>query len=49
MGFLGVYLACLGSDVVLGDVPSMRDLAERNININRQILKGKVSFSVANW
>jgi hypothetical protein len=49
VGFLGVYLGCLGSDVVLADVPSMRDLAERNININRQILKGRVSFAVANW
>jgi predicted RNA methylase len=49
VGFVGVYLACLGCQVILADFPSMKDLAERNIGINKPLFKGKIDFTVANW
>ena len=49
LGFLGIYLGCLGANVFMADVPSVKDLAERNININKKLLKGKVEFITANW
>lgn len=42
VGLLGLYLAALGANVTLCDVPVMRDLIEKNIKINREMLKGKV-------
>jgi hypothetical protein len=48
-GLLGVYLGALGADVLMADVPSVRDLALRNINLNKSIIKGKVEFITANW
>jgi hypothetical protein len=33
----------------MADVPSVRDLAERNINLNKVLLKGRVDFVTANW
>ena len=41
-GLLGIYLGCLGANVFMADVPSVRDLAERNIGINKKLLKGSV-------
>lgn len=49
VGFVGIYLACLGCQVVLADFPSLKDLVERNIGINKSLFKGKVDFTVANW
>jgi hypothetical protein len=49
VGLLGVYLGCLGANVIMGDVASMKDMATRNININKKIIKGDVSFAVVNW
>lgn len=46
---MGVYLACIGCDVILADFPSMKDLVERNIGINKSHFKGKAEFTVANW
>ena len=46
---LGVYLGALGADVLMADVPSVRDLALRNINLNKSIIKGRVEFITANW
>jgi predicted RNA methylase len=48
-GFVGIYLACLGSQVLLADLPSIRDLAQRNIGINKGVLQGTAEFIVANW
>jgi len=41
-GLLGVYLGALGADVIMADVPSVRDQATRNINLNKSIIKGRV-------
>lgn len=49
VGFVGIYLGCLGCQVVLADFPSLKDLVERNIGINKSLFKGKVDFTVANW
>jgi predicted RNA methylase len=49
VGFVGIYLACLGCQVVLADFPSLKDLVERNIGINKSLFRGKVDFTVANW
>lgn len=49
VGFFGVYLACLGCEVILADMPSMKDLVERNIGLNKSLFKGKADFVVANW
>jgi 16S rRNA G1207 methylase RsmC len=49
IGFVGVYLACLGCQIILADVPSMKDLVERNIGLNKSLFKGKADFTVANW
>jgi methylase of polypeptide subunit release factors len=49
VGFLGIYLACLGNNVIMGDVPSIRDLTERNIGLNKGVIKGKIDFVTANW
>lgn len=49
VGFIGVYLACLGCEVILADMPSMKDLVERNIGLNKSLFKGKADFIVANW
>ena len=48
-GLLGVYLGALGANVLMADVPSVRDLAQRNIHLNKSIIKGKVEFITANW
>jgi predicted RNA methylase len=48
-GLLGVYLCCLGANTFLADVPSVRDLAERNISLNKNLLKGKSEFISVNW
>ena len=42
MGLLGVYLGCIGCNVLMADVPSVRDLAERNIGLNKGLIRGKV-------
>lgn len=42
VGLLGIYLGCLGSDVLLTDLPALKEMASRNINLNRDMLKGKV-------
>lgn len=39
VGLLAIYLCSLGVNVVLSDLPQMKDMAERNINLNRDILK----------
>ena len=49
IGLLGVYLGCLGCNVIMADVPPVRDLAERNIGLNKGLFKGKVEFVTANW
>lgn len=49
VGFIGVYLACLGCEVLLADIPSMKDLVERNIGLNKSLFKGKADFIIANW
>lgn len=49
VGFIGVYLACLGCEVILADMPSMKDLVERNIGLNKSLFKGNADFIVANW
>lgn len=49
VGMLGIYLACLGSNVLMSDVSVLKDLVERNININRKMLKGNPEFVVINW
>ena len=43
VGLVSIYLACLGSRVVMADVPALQDMAERNIGLNRNIIKGRVS------
>ena len=42
IGLLGVYLGCLGANVLMADVPPVRDLAERNISMNKSLLRAKV-------
>ena len=42
VGLLGVYLGCLGANVLMADVPPVRDLAERNISMNKSLLRAKV-------
>ena len=49
VGLVGVYLACLGSKVVMADLPALREMAERNIGLNRKMIKGKADFVVGNW
>ncbi len=49
VGLLGIYLAALGANVVLSDLPAIKDMAERNINLNRDVLKGEAEFVVLNW
>lgn len=49
VGFVGIYLACLGCQVVLADFPSLKDLVERNMGINKSLFRGKVDFTVVNW
>jgi len=41
VGFLGIYLATLGNKVILSDLPSMKELVERNIGLNKSLIKGK--------
>ena len=48
-GLLGIYLGCLGVNVVMADLSSVKDLTERNISLNKSMIKGKVEFAVANW
>ncbi len=48
-GLLGIYLACLGARSLLADVPSVRDLAERNISLNRALIGGRAEFASVNW
>lgn len=31
------------------DIPPVKDLAERNIGINKKLLKGKLEFVSGNW
>jgi hypothetical protein len=33
----------------MGDVPSVRELAERNISLNKSLIKGKAEFVCVNW
>lgn len=40
VGLLSIYLGALGVNTVLTDLPQMKDMAERNINLNREVLKG---------
>ena len=40
MGLLGIYLACIGGTVMLTDLPVVKDMVERNINLNKKLLKG---------
>ena len=40
VGLVGLYLGCLGANVILTDLPSMKDMVERNININKDKIKG---------
>ena len=49
VGLLGLYLTCLGANVVLTDLPQLKDIVERNININKDLFKGEAEFSVLNW
>jgi len=49
VGLVGLYLTALGANVSLCDLPALRDLVEKNININRQMLKGKIEFLVGSW
>lgn len=49
VGLVGIYLACLGGNVMMVDVPSLKDLVERNIGLNKNMIKGKIDFVVANW
>ena len=48
-GLLGIYLACLGARALLADVPSVRDLTERNISLNRALVGGRAEFAAVNW
>lgn len=40
VGLLGIYMGAIGVNVVLTDLPAIKDMAERNINLNRDIIKG---------
>ena len=42
VGLVGIYLAALGSNVILCDTPALKDLVEKNININRKMVNGKL-------
>ena len=46
---MGIYLACLGANVVLSDLPVLKEMIEKNVNLNRELLKGKAEFAVLNW
>ena len=35
VGLVGLYLAALGTNVALCDTPALKDLVDKNININR--------------
>lgn len=41
VGLLGIYLSCIGANTVLSDLPQLKDIVVRNINLNRDILKGE--------
>lgn len=49
VGLLSVYLGCLGANVIMTDLPPLKELIEKNININRYMLKGELEFGVLNW
>ena len=49
VGLLGIYLGCLGANVVLTDLPVLKSLSPNNINLNREMLKGKAEWVVLNW
>jgi tRNA1(Val) A37 N6-methylase TrmN6 len=44
VGLLGIYLGAMGANIVLSDLPQLKNMIERNINLNKNMLKGSVSF-----
>jgi hypothetical protein len=49
VGLLGIYLGTLGCKVMMVDGAGLKDLVERNLRINADVVVGKVEFAVANW
>ncbi len=49
IGLLGIYLGILGAEVTMGDLAPMRDIVEKNINLNSELLKNNVNFCILNW
>ncbi len=49
VGLLGIYLGTLGCKVMMVDGAGLKEMVERNVRINADVVVGKVEFAVANW
>ncbi|GFQ86717.1 protein-lysine methyltransferase METTL21D [Trichonephila clavata] len=48
-GVAGLFAAALGAEVILTDLPEVVPLLEKNIELNKAVLKGAASASVLEW
>ena len=48
-GFLGLWLAAMGANVLLTDLPKNLDLIKRNLSLNQNLLFGKVQIAPFDW